>query len=135
MADTRAAGPDTEAIHQLYKKWFGALEGGDVEGFLALLTDDFILKAPGQPPVSDRAAFRRALEGLHAMYSERVRYTLEEIEVSGTMAWVRLTEETTLTPKRSGQELRISGTHLAILARQPDGGWKVRREVSSLDHP
>jgi uncharacterized protein (TIGR02246 family) len=134
MADTRATTPDTEAIHQLYAKWFGALEGGDVEGFLALLADDFVLKSPGQPPVSDRAAFRRALEGLHATYTERVRYKLEEVEVSGDLAWTRLSEETTLTPKRGGQQYRLSGTHLAILARQPDGTWKVRREVSSFDH-
>ena len=36
--------------------------------------------------------------------------------------------------EKGGKEVTISGMHLAILSRGPDGAWKVKREVSSLDH-
>lgn len=134
MPDTRSASADAEAIRQLYAQWFGALERGDVDGFMALLADDFVLKSPNRPAVSSRAVFRRNLESFYGAYSERVHYKLEDLEVSGDMAYVRISEETTLTPKQGGKDVTISGMHLAILARQPDGAWKVKREVSSLDH-
>ncbi len=124
-----------EAIKQLYARWFGAMESADVDGLLALLADDFLLKGPGQPPVSDRAVLRRALEEFHASLSEQVEYRIEEAHVAGDWAWVRISERAELTPKQGGEPVEIWGTHLAILARQPDGSWKVARDISSLDQP
>jgi uncharacterized protein (TIGR02246 family) len=134
MSDTRSAHSDVEAIHRLYEKWFGAMERGDVSGVLDSLADDFVLKSPSRPAVSSRAVLRRGLDESYAAYTERVRYKIEEVEVLGDQAWARVSEETTLVAKKGGKEYSISGMHLAILARQPDGSWKVKREVSSLDH-
>ncbi len=134
MSDTRSASPDAEAIHHLYEKWFGAVERGDTQGLLELLADDFLLKGPSRPAVSSRAVLRRALDESFAAYTERIRYKVDEVEVLGDVAYARISEETTLTAKKGGKEVTISGMHLAILARGPDGAWKVKREVSSLDH-
>ncbi len=134
MSDTRPSNPDVEAIHRLYEKWFGAMERGDVSGVLDSLADDFVLKSPSRPAVSSRAVLRRGLDESYAAYTERVRYKIEEVEVLGDQAWARVSEETTLVARKGGKEYSISGMHLAILARQPDGSWKVKREVSSLDH-
>ncbi len=122
------------AIHELYRRWFAAMEGADVDGLLALLADDFVLKGPDQPPVTDLATLRRALEEFHQCFDERVEYQVEEVEVAGGWAWARVSERATLSPKGGGEPVVLSGTHLGILARQPDGAWKVFRDVSSLDH-
>ena len=123
------------AIHELYRRWFAAMESADVDGLLALLADGFVFKGPAQPPVTDLATLRRGLEEFHASFDERVDYRVEEVEVAGAWAWARVSERATLSPKGGGAAAVMSGTHLAILARQPDGSWRVFRDVSSLDHP
>ena len=126
---------DEQAIRDLYARWFGAMESGDIEGFLALVADDFVLKSPGSPPVTDRTMLRAGLEQFHAAFSEDVEYRIEELHVAGPWAWVRITERATLTPKSGGENRVLSGTHLGILVRQADGRWRVARDVSSFDQP
>jgi len=129
MVETECA-----AIHELYRRWFEAMESADVNGLLSLLADGFLLKGPAQPPVTGLATLRRALEEFHKSFNERVEYQVEEVEVAGQWAWARVSERTTLSPKGGGAQAVLSGTHLGILARQPDGSWKVFRDISSLDH-
>lgn len=124
-----------DAIRAVYARWFGAMEEGDVEGFLALLDGDFLLKSPTRPAVTDREVMRRGLEAFHAAATERVEHRVEEVQVAGDWAWARVTERTTITPKAGGVPLSVSGVHLAILRRGADGTWRVARDVSSLDQP
>lgn len=134
MPEHTRAQQDHAAIRALYARWFGAMEGGDIDGFLALLADDFVLKSPTQPAVTEHALLRQHLEQFHASLTEKVDYTLEEVHICGDWAWVRITERVMLTPRDGSEPLRISGMHLGILARQADGTWRVSRDVSSLDH-
>lgn len=126
---------DEQAIRDFYARWFGAMESGDIEGFLALLADDFVLKSPGSPPVTDRERLRKGLEQFHTVFSEEVEYSTEDLQVAAAWAWVRITERATLSPKDGGEGRVLSGTHLSILMRQADGSWRLLRDVSSFDHP
>ena len=126
---------EQRAIRDVYARWFGAMESAHVHGLLALLDDDFVLKGPARPALSDREELRRGLEALHAAATERIDYSVDEAQVAGEWAWARVSERTAITPKNGGATLTVSGVHLAILRRDARGAWRVARDVSSLDHP
>jgi uncharacterized protein (TIGR02246 family) len=124
---------ERDMIALLYGEWFAALEEGDIERFLTLLTDDVIIKMPGRPAVEGKNAVRHGLEDFHAHWRERVRYELHEIEIGNGWGYVRLTEQASLTPLEGGSTRALSGMHLAILRRDRDGSWRVARDIGSLD--
>lgn len=126
---------DERAIREVYARWFGSMERGDVDGLLALLDDHFMLKSPSRPALADREALRRGLEALHAAATERIAYSVDEVQVVDGWAWARVSERTTIAPRDGSAPLSVSGMHLAILHRGADGAWRVARDVSSLDHP
>lgn len=123
---------DERSIRELYAKWFSAMERGDVECILSLVTHDVILKGPDSPALLGKPALRKALEAFHAQFSETVSYSLEEVEVAGEWAFTRISEETTLRANEGGEAVVMSGMHLAVL-RRSDGVWKVYRDISSLN--
>jgi uncharacterized protein (TIGR02246 family) len=110
------------------------MEEGDVPRLLSLLTHDAILKMPSSPALVGKEAVEHALRAFHAECSEAVEHHVDEVEVSGDMAFVRVTEKVIIRSKSGDGELRTEGMHLAILRRQPSGVWLVARDISSLDH-
>ena len=109
------------------------MEAGDVEALLGLLTPDAVLKLPGSPALVGKAAIGAALTRFHAEASEAVEFRVEEVEVSGDLAYARVTERATITPEGGAPGATLAGMHLAILRRQPTGEWLIARDVSSLD--
>lgn len=126
---------DRQAIEELYRAWFDAMEAEEAEPLLELVTDDVVLKGPGSPPVEGKESLREVLQGFHERYSESVEFEVLEAEAHGDWAFARVAESTRLRPKKGGEELEISGQHLSILRRREDGSWRVARDVGSLNHP
>ena len=126
---------DQARIRALYEAWFGAMEAGDLEALLGLLTPDAVLKMPGSPALVGQASIGSALRGFHAEMSEEVEFRVEEVEVSGDLAYARVTEKATVVPRAGAGApgVPIEGMHLAVLRRLPTGEWRVARDVSSLD--
>ena len=123
---------DAQAIRRVFESWYRAIQEGDVAGLLALVTPDVIVKGPGTPAILGNNALERALGAFLEAYSERVEYELEEVEVSGDLAFARISESATLLPRSGESPLSVSGMHLTILRRQPDGAWLIARDISSL---
>lgn len=125
---------DRDDIRELYSRWFAAMEAGDVEGFLALVTDDVVLKGPASPALHGKESLRRSLEAFHSRFTERVDYSVEEVGVAEDWAFARIREEIELRAKQSDDRVKLHGMHVGILRRE-DEGWRIARDVSSLDHP
>ncbi len=123
---------EVRAIRSVFQSWYRAMEGGDIAGLLLLVTPDVIVKAPGSPPIIGRSALGKALSTFLEAYSETVNYEVEEVEVSGQLAFARISERATILPRSGESASSINGMHLTILRRQPDGRWLVARDVSSL---
>ena len=121
-------------IRRLYTRWFAAMENGDVDGFLRLVTDDVVLKGPAAPAIHGKVSLRRSLEAFHARFTERVDYSVEEIGMADDWAFARIREEIALRPKTGNERMKLHGMHLSILRREDDE-WRIARDVSSLDHP
>jgi len=124
---------EQRAIRQVYESWFRAMESGDVAGIVSLVTPDVVVEMPGYPPNVGRDALEAALREFHASYSETVQHEVEEIEIHGHLAFVRLSEKITIRSKSDGVPFTVDGTHHANLHRQPGGAWLVARDVASVN--
>lgn len=122
---------DVRAIHALYSRWFGAMEDGDPEALVELVTDDVILKGGGGPAVRGKDALEDALRDFLAEFTEEVEYSVEEVEVVGDRAWARIDESTRVIPRDGRPPVTVTGMHLSILRRDDDGRWRVARDVGA----
>ena len=124
--------PDEAAIRKMIALWHGATAGGDVDTVLHLIAEDAIFLVAGQPPMRGRATFERGLRGL--LKTHRIESTgdVQEVEVSGNLAysWAQLTVK--VIPLAGGAPMMRSGHSMSILHKQPDGKWVLVRDANML---
>ena len=120
------------AIRAVIESWYRAIEEGDADGLVSLVTPDVIVKAPGLPPISGIDSLEQTLTAFLEEYSEKVDYEVSEIEISGELAFASIAESARILQKSGSEAVSVNGMHLAIFRRQPDGRWLLARDISSL---
>ncbi len=127
---SRSATPaDDAAIRDLARRYAAAFESEDVEAVLEVLTDDFVALSPAKPPLVGKDAVRPILaEDLAAMEIDRLRFTLEEIVVTGSWAYAWGTSEAAFRVGSDADTTHVRGKVLWILRRGDDGVWRVARD-------
>ena len=123
---------DDLAIRTLFERWYRAMEDGNVAELLSLVTPDVIVKAPDLPPIQGSSALEQALAAFLDEYSETVDYEIAELEVSGQLAFARISETARIMSRSGSETSTINGIHFTILRRQPNGEWLLARDMSSL---
>lgn len=124
---------DQRAIARLQEQDIAANTALDMDALVALTTEDVVLLPPGRTPV-------RGHQGVHSFYKELLdrapdaqilAYSedWEEVRIMGDFAyqWGTITEraKTSVTAPET-----ISAAHaMRVLARQPDGSWKIARFI------
>jgi uncharacterized protein (TIGR02246 family) len=123
---------DERAIRDLIALWHRATAAGDVETILGLMAEDAVFLAAGQPPMKGRAEFERGLRGVLATHRVESSGEIQEIEVSGRLAytWTNLTVRA--IPLKGGNAMVRSGSALSIYRKQPDGSWVLARDANLL---
>lgn len=121
-----------DSIVQFYERWFDALENGDTEASLRLLDEDFALKPPLGPPVTDANQLRTRLTALSLEVQQEIDWRIEDYGIHGGWAWARVAERAKHTPKAGGEAKVFNGSHLSIL-RRSDGTWRLHRDHASLN--
>jgi uncharacterized protein (TIGR02246 family) len=124
--------PDEQAIRKLIALWHSATAAGDVDTVLGLMTEDVIFLVAGQPPMRGHSAFERGLRGVLAQHRIESTGEIQEIEISGSLAycWSMLTVR--VAPIAGGDASVRKGSALSILRRQPNGSWMVARDANML---
>ena len=130
MDRTDATGDDC-AIRKVFESWYRAMETGDVTGLISLVTRDVIVKPPGSTPIEGEEALKQALSAFLQTHTEAGDYEIEEVGISGRLAFARISESATIQPKSGAETVGVCGMHLTILRREPDGQWLIARNVSS----
>jgi uncharacterized protein (TIGR02246 family) len=134
----RDVAADTAAIKALNDKLTAAFNSMDAASMAALYADDAIMMDSNQAAVEGKQA-------IQAVYEARVKenagkmtltavFTLLETQVAGDWAYDRGNYTLTVTPK-SGKPTETSGKYLTIYKRQPDGSWKIYRDISNSNNP
>ena len=63
-----------------------------------------------------------------------VTFHTEDVQVAGDLAVETGRYEMTFTPKQ-GKAINDKGKYVTVWQRQPDGSWKVLRDISNSDLP
>lgn len=129
MVNTHSS--DEAAIRQLIATWLDATRAGDVDTVLSLMTEDVVFLAPGQPPMHGRDAFAHGLRAIlltHRIVSDSV---VEDIEVSGDLAYCRTRLSVRVEPLSGGEPMKRGG-HALTVFRRSGGKWQLARDANML---
>jgi uncharacterized protein (TIGR02246 family) len=139
QAPAQEAGPlseeDAAAIQALVDEWTVAFNAGDVAGLVALYTDDAVRMPPNAPAYTGREAIEEAFSGLFEQFSGELTWPTEEIVVADGWAFHRGTYTARLAPVAGDDVIEESGKVIVIFQQQPNGSWKVAREIWNSDLP
>lgn len=123
---------DEQQIRDLITTWLRVSAEGDISQILPLMTEDVVFLVAGQPPMRGREAFAASFAGWQGKFSLETYCEIQEIQVSGNLAysWTRMS--VTMTPVASGPANRRSGNTLTVLRKNAEGNWQIFRDANLL---
>lgn len=107
-----------------------AFNSNNAAAVAALYTDDAILMFPNQAAIEGRQSTQARLEDLFKQNTTTITHHPLGTEGAGDWANERGNSTETITLK-SGKPIAESVRCLVTLKRQPDGSWKVCRDMSN----
>ena len=122
---------DTEAIYSAIRGFVAAYERQDLDSILAYYTDDLVKLRSGGPSESKPELARRIAETFQT-YETKLDAGVDEIEVGGSLGYVRGTLRVTLTPRNGGEDVTIARRYLEIW-RKVDERWLVARTMDNSE--
>ena len=123
---------DEQAIRTLVALWHSATAVGDVKTVLSLMADDVVFLVAGHPPMRGRSTFERGLRGLLAQHRIESTSDVQEVEVSGTLAYCWTNLSVRIVPRSSGDAVVRAGSAVSVLRKQTRGSWVVWRDANML---
>jgi len=129
---------DVAAIQALTEAWLEAVEAGDVAAILALYTDDIVRMPPDAPAYRGKQAVEQAFRGLFEQLSVGGTWPVEgteEIVVADGWAFHLSEYILRISPKAGGEAIEERGKIIVICQQQPDGSWKLAREIWNRNSP
>ena len=125
---------DVAAITAMMQQLDSAFSSGDVGTVMAMYTDDAVQMGPNEPVVAGIEAIRAGEQEHFDLHTHQLTTVIEDIEVSGDLAFARTSYKQTTTTKESGDTSEEVGKWLLVYKRQADG-WKIHTEAWSSDSP
>ena len=130
---------DVAAIQALAEAWSAAAETGDIAALVALRTDDVVQMPPDAPISIGKQALEDFYRGVFEQFSFRgstwpVEGT-EEIVVADGWAFHLSEYILRMSPKAGGEATEERGKIVVICQQQPDGSWKIAREIWNRNNP
>jgi uncharacterized protein (TIGR02246 family) len=123
---------DKQQIRDLIDHWTRASAAGDISTILSLMDEDAVFLRAGHPPMRGREAF--AAQFKQAIDQVRIEAVsdVQEIDVSGNMAYCWNELSVTMTPLKGGPPMRHTGPVLTIFRKKADGRWVLSRDANLL---
>lgn len=106
---------------------------GDAEAWAAWYVDDAMLLPPDGPSVHSRDAIQKWIAALPPI-SNAVGQ-VDESAGRGDLAYTRGTYSMTMTLPGAQAPLALKGKVIQIYRKQPDGDWRMAREIFNNDMP
>ena len=124
-------GPDEREIREVHSTWIDAVNAGDLDGLLTLMTDDVVFLGPGQSPVG-RDGFAVNFSAAHQQLRIRCISELEEVVVVGGVAYTRSRDALSVTPRAGGEATQYAGHRITVYRKHSDGRWLLARDAALL---
>lgn len=125
-----SAATEVDALNRLQQQVDSAIIAGDTERYLTLITDDAVLMPPNGPAVFGKDSIRSWNQEMSRQFHIRDYASRDdEVVVADDWAFRRASVDWTLTSTANGKAVRDLGKFIIIYRRQPDGSWKVARDI------
>jgi len=132
--EKRDVAADTTAINALRDQFTAAFNSNDAAATAATYTGDAIAMLANQAAVEGKQAIQASYEAMFKGNAVKIALTPLETQVAGDWAYDRGNATITVTPK-SGKPIEESSKYLVIAKRQPDGSWKLYRDIDNSNNP
>ena len=137
-AQSKAAGKptleqDLAAITEFNRRYLKAINDEDIATLSSLTTEDHIMIASGRAPLVGKAANDDANGRAFKQFDIVETWTPVETVVDGDLAYQRGTFTVEATPRAGGNTTKTSGNFLRIYRRQPNGEWRMTRDMFNSD--
>jgi uncharacterized protein (TIGR02246 family) len=120
---------DLAALARLRDLMNEADNSADADAFATVLAEDVVIMAPGMPPLIGRDTCLTFVREVFASYPKRhIEETIDEVEVSGSIAFDRASFVQVVDDPDLGRPVRECGMCLRIYRRSADG-WKAARVI------
>jgi ketosteroid isomerase-like protein len=126
---------DLAAIEAFNQRYLKAINDEDIAALSSLTTEGHIMFAPNRPPIVGKAANDEANGRAFEQFDFVETWTPVETVVSGDWGHQRGTFTVVAIPKAGGERRELSGNFLRIYERQPDGEWRMIRDMFNSDGP
>jgi ketosteroid isomerase-like protein len=130
-----SAAEDVAAITEFNKRYLKAINDGDSATLASLTLPEHIMIAPGRPPIVGKEANDAANARAAQMFKIEETWAPVETFISGDLAYQRGTFTVAATPKAGGTTRNTRGTFLRIYKRQPNGEWRMVRDMFNSEQP
>jgi len=129
-SDKKEAEMSRAAVDQGHEEWLEAMKASDAEALGRLVTEDAILMPPHEQSVVGRQAVIDWFSGVvRQARTTAIAMTRREVTVAGDIAIEEGSFIWELMPTAGGSPITDHGRVLAIWKQQPDGSWKVARNM------
>ena len=127
---------DIQAVTQTVEAFAKAMNAGDAEALVAMMTDKTIYADNHFPVAVGKAAVQAMYTAQFGMFNTEFQAPVAEVRVAGDTAVCRGTWKIKLTPKTEGMApITDSGSWMALSSRQADGSWKWDWLVPNSNQP
>lgn len=121
----------TKAISKKRQEWVSAVNAGNVENYLSILSENIIWFPPNGQVINGKKEFRDWVEPFFQKFY--YDFSLSQIKVKVKDAWAieRGKFTSKLTPKTGGEMMEHSGKYIIFWHRGKNGGWKLERYIDN----
>ena len=119
--------PDQKADEAAIRRWHqeveDAVNNADYDAYSSHWADDMIWMPPNMLPMHGKQECLEMFKGGAEHYKVEQKVTIEEIIVSGDIAFSRIFSKEKLTPKGDAEAMMNDGKNIFTFRRSPDGSW------------
>jgi ketosteroid isomerase-like protein len=125
---------DLAAIASFNERYLEALNDEDIDAFSELTTEGHVLTPPGGRPIVGKAPIVEATGRSFAEFDVTEMWIPEETQLAGDWAYQRGSYDLLMTPRAGGASRAIKGWFMRIYQRQPNGEWRMTRDMFNIDN-
>ncbi|MDP9081031.1 MAG: SgcJ/EcaC family oxidoreductase [Bacteroidota bacterium] len=121
------------AIEKLIFSFNDAFNAADIAATLASYTPDGILMPNNAPPAIGRDQIHTVYGFLFKSFEINIRYIIDDVTISGDLAFARSHSTVTTMVKASGTTLVLENKELFVL-QKTDGQWLIAQYIFNSNH-
>ncbi len=118
-----------ETIEEMMRQHSIAVNSGDLDGFMTLLSENVVLMPPNEPAIIGKKAVHIYMRNVFANYTFNWNETLEDIKISNDLIYVRTSFDDSWSSISGDESGKEQGKNIYIYQKLDDGKWKIISDV------